>query len=201
MTKNPHTSSDLSTGLPTLGDRPSEGSAASPRRTSRRIGRKAALLVGGAVAMATLGGAAAYAAGPLTQFSDVPAGHTFERNIAWMVDNDLTHGYPDGTFKPGSPITRGSAAAFFSNFNSSIEVVHATHSVTSQSAFSKSVTCPDGKRAVAGGGSLSAANTFITNSYPSGSKWTVVWETDNNTLVTDSQIQVQATCVPALELK
>jgi hypothetical protein len=45
-------------------------------------------------------------------FTDVPPGHVFEFEIAWAAANDITTGYPDGTFRPATPITRQTLAAF-----------------------------------------------------------------------------------------
>ena len=45
-------------------------------------------------------------------FTDVPTDHPFFTAVEWMVTNGLTGGYPDGTFRPGDPVTRQPAAAF-----------------------------------------------------------------------------------------
>ena len=45
-------------------------------------------------------------------FTDVPATHTFCKQIAWMSDAALTAGYPDGTFRPAATVTRQAGAAF-----------------------------------------------------------------------------------------
>jgi len=46
-------------------------------------------------------------------FSDVPTTHVFSKEIEWAVDQEITGGFSDGTFRPGLSITRGSMAAFF----------------------------------------------------------------------------------------
>jgi hypothetical protein len=51
-------------------------------------------------------------AGPLTSFSDVPAGHPFATEITWLVREGIASGYTDGTFRPGACVTRQAAAAF-----------------------------------------------------------------------------------------
>ena len=33
-------------------------------------------------------------------------------DIAWMKEAGIAVGYPDGTYRPGSALTRGDAAAF-----------------------------------------------------------------------------------------
>jgi hypothetical protein len=39
-------------------------------------------------------------------FMDVEKGRWSEEAIKWCVENEIMHGYPDGTFKPGEPLTR-----------------------------------------------------------------------------------------------
>ncbi|MCC5954062.1 MAG: S-layer homology domain-containing protein [Acidimicrobiia bacterium] len=48
-------------------------------------------------------------AGP---FSDVPSNHPFCAEISWMVDQEITTGYGDGTFRPTAPISRQAGVAF-----------------------------------------------------------------------------------------
>ena len=45
-------------------------------------------------------------------FSDVPAAHTFFKEIVWAAEDGITTGYEDGTFRPGAVVTRQAAAAF-----------------------------------------------------------------------------------------
>jgi len=45
-------------------------------------------------------------------FPDVPGTHIFCEDIDWLVENEITGGFGDGTFRPGASITRGSMAAF-----------------------------------------------------------------------------------------
>jgi hypothetical protein len=44
-------------------------------------------------------------------FSDTN-GHLFETFICWLDDNNITHGYGDGTFGPNDNVTRGQMAVF-----------------------------------------------------------------------------------------
>ncbi|WP_153721079.1 S-layer homology domain-containing protein [Sporosarcina cascadiensis] len=44
-------------------------------------------------------------------FSDVPAGMHFALAVNELAERHVIGGYPDGTFKPGNPVTRGQAAA------------------------------------------------------------------------------------------
>ena len=45
------------------------------------------------------------------QFSDVPQSKHFAEAVYDLAGRNVIGGYPDGTFKPGNPITRGQAAA------------------------------------------------------------------------------------------
>lgn len=49
-------------------------------------------------------------------FTDVPSDHTFHDAIAWMVDEEVAAGYPDGTFRPTTPVTRQAVAAFVTRY-------------------------------------------------------------------------------------
>jgi Tol biopolymer transport system component len=53
-------------------------------------------------------------AGPFPNpgFSDVSTSHPFYEQIAWMADEAVTTGYPDGTFRPGAQVTRQAMSAF-----------------------------------------------------------------------------------------
>ncbi|GKV65559.1 MULTISPECIES: S-layer homology domain-containing protein [unclassified Sporosarcina] len=44
-------------------------------------------------------------------FSDVPAGKHFAQAVNELSERHIIGGYPDGTFKPGNPVTRGQTAA------------------------------------------------------------------------------------------
>ena len=45
-------------------------------------------------------------------FTDVSTGHPFCGDIAWLADTGITTGWPDGTFRPGEPVSREAMAAF-----------------------------------------------------------------------------------------
>lgn len=45
-------------------------------------------------------------------FSDTPAGSTYHAAVEWLRCEGITHGYADGTYRPGRNITRGEAMAF-----------------------------------------------------------------------------------------
>lgn len=49
---------------------------------------------------------------PVGRFGDVGDGHPFVTAIAWMAATGVAEGYPDGTFRPGEPVSRQAMAAF-----------------------------------------------------------------------------------------
>ena len=49
-------------------------------------------------------------------FDDVSTSHPFAGEISWMVDEGLTTGFSDNTFRPAQPVTRQAAAAFLYRF-------------------------------------------------------------------------------------
>lgn len=49
---------------------------------------------------------------PSAPFVDVPVSHPFCGEITWLVSAGVTTGWPDGTFRPASAVTREAMAAF-----------------------------------------------------------------------------------------
>jgi hypothetical protein len=78
----------------------------STRRSARRGG--AAVV---AIVLLALGGTTS-AVFADHDFNDVPASSPFHDDISWMVDEDITGGFPDGGFHPTAPVSRQAAAAF-----------------------------------------------------------------------------------------
>ena len=76
----------------------------------------AAVGSGGPVAAAPQLGSTA-AAGTLPGgFDDVPDGHGFATEIAWLASTGITEGRADGTFGASNTVTRGQTAAFLYRF-------------------------------------------------------------------------------------
>lgn len=48
-------------------------------------------------------------------FTDVPETYTFYTFIKNLVDDNIVSGYPDGSFKPEEPVTRGAMSKFIKN--------------------------------------------------------------------------------------
>jgi hypothetical protein len=47
-----------------------------------------------------------------SDFPDVPTTHPFCGEIDWLVDEQVTTGFTEGTYRPAAPVTRQSMAAF-----------------------------------------------------------------------------------------
>ncbi len=63
----------------------------------------------------------AVASSPLS-FSDVSPGTMFYEDIMWLAGEGITTGYPDGTFRPVSPVGRDAMAAYLYRLAGSPEV-------------------------------------------------------------------------------
>jgi hypothetical protein len=63
---------------------------------------------------------------PSAPFADVPVGHAFCGEIAWMADIGITDGFDDGTFRPGVPMSRQAMAAFLHRATGSPEGANPT---------------------------------------------------------------------------
>lgn len=48
-----------------------------------------------------------------TKFKDVPASHPYSGAIQYAVAHGIISGFPDGTFRPNEPVTRGQMAILF----------------------------------------------------------------------------------------
>lgn len=45
-------------------------------------------------------------------FPDVPTDHAFSAEIEWAAAEGIVTGFPDGTYRPGTPVSRGSMCAY-----------------------------------------------------------------------------------------
>lgn len=138
------------------------------------------------------------------QWNDVPTGNFFHDEIGWLVDQGIANGFTaSGTFKPGDTILRQQAALWFANYNNSLEVVENTAvGVGRGTGVSMGAACPEGKRAIAGGGGIRGP-FVMRNSRPALSRppsnkviWQVDWVTPNDTLQDFRDVTVWALCAP-----
>jgi hypothetical protein len=109
-------------------------------------------------------------------FTDVPSTNFFAGDIDWLTTNHIANGFPDGTFDPQGAIKRQQAALWFNQYNAGFEVV--TKEGTNNSVvgvITEVLTCPDGERALAGGGTASSGLFHATASVPSATGWHVTW--------------------------
>jgi hypothetical protein len=169
-------------------------------RTSKVLRCSAAALVVATIAVASSFLGAALAGGPQT-FSDVNASHPFYDEIEWLADTGITSGYPDGTFRPGAPVTRQAMAAYLERVHAGIS----THRVDvpfsiAQTAWHAVANCPDGKRAIAGGGATKAGDIHVTDNGLNfaNTAWEVRFELEPGAVApSDVTVTAWVTCVPA----
>ena len=63
-----------------------------------------------------LAGSPNYSAPTVSPFKDVPTTDQFYKEISWLAESGISTGYPDGTFRPLSPVKRDAMAAFMNRF-------------------------------------------------------------------------------------
>lgn len=165
----------------------------SPRRRRGRLLAAAAGFAAGSV-LAVAGGVWAS-----HQFSDVPASHAFHADIDWMVDHGIAEGYSDGTFRPTAAVTRQAAAAYLHRYNGTIQVRKATSNPAPGTVVLRTVSCPTGKRAVAGGGTAGDVELVVNSSGvdATGTAWYVRWVTRDGQSIDPGNVEVHVLCVPA----
>jgi hypothetical protein len=133
----------------------------------RRIG-----LALGIVAALSLGTNAAVLAGH--DFSDVPNNHPFHDEITWVVDKDIANGYPDGTYRPGEPVTRQAMAAFMERLYGEV------YPIQQSRPFHLIVQCAATTRyaVVGSNGALSRGSAGTTASFLSTGTYSVTFNID-----------------------
>jgi hypothetical protein len=73
--------------------------------------------------------------GPPT-FNDVDEDHPFFDEIEWMAGKKISEGYPDGTYRPGDPVTRQAMSAFMQRLYDVQDDLSWTAANTTSSTFS-----------------------------------------------------------------
>ncbi|MEL7207853.1 MAG: S-layer homology domain-containing protein [Actinomycetota bacterium] len=133
-------------------------------------------------------------------FTDTPP--WIAAHAAWLQDNGIADGYPNGRFDPDGNISRGQAGYWFGNYNDSIEFVYEETNPAPGSVFTGTATCPTGKRAVAGGGQIAPLDgVYMTTSEllslsPNSDAWFVRWESESDATVDLTNLRVSVLCVP-----
>lgn len=83
-----------------------------PRRHRRLPRRRTLAVAATGVAIGLLAQPVASWAGLDLPFTDVPVSHSFYEEIRWAYGAGVVTGYPDNTYKPGNPVTRGAMTAY-----------------------------------------------------------------------------------------
>jgi S-layer homology domain len=93
------------------------------RRVSKRL-----VLILVPVVIVLVGAGAALAAGTVS-FTDI-SGNAHEQSIVKEAAQGVAGGFPDGTFRPNQPVTRGQMMTFLDRFNSGITCTECHNSAT-----------------------------------------------------------------------
>lgn len=164
-----------------------------PTKTRRRW--RSFLAVGTLIVGIMLGSAMTSVVWASHQFSDVPTNNPFHDDIGWMADHGIANGYADGTYKPTNPVTRQAFAAFLHRYNEEITVATTTGPYSGVSSFEANAYCPQGKRALAAGGSTTSQGVVITDIKLSPFSANVRWQSLTGASVSGVLV-VWATCAP-----
>jgi hypothetical protein len=110
------------------------------------------------------------------QFPDVPTSHPFHDDIVWLVSNDITEGYDDGTYRPNLPVTRGAMAAFLRRTVNQVAVTDTNRS------FHLIVQCAATSRyaVVNANGTLARGSAGTTSTLLGGGTYSVDFNIDVN---------------------
>lgn len=170
--------------------------AGEPRRHRRPSIRTVVLALAAVVVLgATSAGSAAWAA---STFTDVPADHPFSSDVEWIADQKIVTGYPDGTFRPSDKVTRGSLSAVLHRYSDSADtIVETKYHSNPEWNFTQTIACPDGKRAIAGGGMSDGSLVHDTGNRPwtinGKDGWKVIFHSEQKTA---TYTTAWALCVP-----
>lgn len=108
------------------------------------------------------------------QFEDVPNSNPFHDDIAWASNAGIAEGFPDGTYRPGQPVTRQAMAAF----------LHRTYDALYPQQLSRPfhlfVHCPATTRyaVVAANGTLARGSAGTTTAFLSTGTYEVIFNTN-----------------------
>jgi len=131
-------------------------------------------------------------------FPDVPDTNPHHDDISWLVTNDITGGFGDGTFRPTNPVARQQMARILRRFSAEIETVTAEGTAPDVTIWGAEATCPAGKRAVSGGGGMSGQLNTMFTSFGTEGTWEVGWRTISGASLNGNSFHVWALCVPGL---
>jgi hypothetical protein len=130
-------------------------------------------------------------------FTDVPSDHPFVEEIDFVADARIAEGFPDGTYRPGQPVSRQAMAAFLARAQSYV-VVAELATASNTSTLSANVRCGRSRHVAISGGAVyqGAGRAFLSSSGPgSGGGWAVGMTTDDG-VVRTMTMTAFAVCVP-----
>jgi S-layer homology domain len=129
-------------------------------------------------------------------FSDVPDSAFYHDFVQFLVDNGITAGCAPSLFCGEQAVTRGQTAVFLKKVFDAFEIVRNPGGLTNSIETTNVVGCPTGKRPLAGGGTTSLSNLFVTDIAIGATSLSVRWESDNNASLTGTT-EAWALCAPA----
>lgn len=131
-------------------------------------------------------------------FPDVPNSNPHHANISWLVENGITEGFDDGTYRPGNPVTRQAMATFMRRLSNSVHLVTDSTTAGAGSSWLASANCPAGERAIAGGFDSNVQTAYVTESYPVADTWFVRFQVENAGSINGADLDVWVLCAPGL---
>jgi len=132
-------------------------------------------------------------------FPDVPETSPHHDDISWLVDQGITSGFGDGTFKPKNPVARQQMATFLRRYNARFHVVSKNEiAAGGGSSWTMTVPCPDGERALAGGVQHNRSFAYLSDSYPDGNGWFIRIQMEDAAAIAGADVTGWAICGPAL---
>jgi hypothetical protein len=130
-------------------------------------------------------------------YSDVRVGHPFFEEIDFVTDSGIAEGFPDGTYRPGQPVSRQAMAAFLQRAQA-YRVIAESASASNVASISTTVVCDRADHVAISGGAIyqGPGRAFIATSGPSfGNGWGVTMATDDGVL-RSMTMTAFAVCVP-----
>jgi len=135
-------------------------------------------------------------------FTDVPADHPFAEEIDFVANAGIAEGFPDGTYRPGQPVSRQAMAAFLERSQSYV-VVAEQATAGNVSTLATNVRCKRSGHVAISGGAIyqGPGRAFLSSSGPGpGGGWAVGMTTDDG-VVRSMTMTAFAVCVPGTRVQ
>lgn len=132
------------------------------------------------------------------QFSDVADSSAFHDDVAWLTDNGIVTGFPDGTFRPQDPVKRQQLARWLHNYNGTFQTVVNQIDPPAGTSVTVTVTCPTGSRALMGTGSVEPGLdlTLAESHSEDVDQWLVRFDAPGNATIDAGLAEAVALCGP-----